>query len=303
MKNIVEVKQLNKSYHGKMVVKELSFSMKENEFLALLGPNGAGKSTTISILCSLLDFDSGDIKVCGFTLGKEDLKIRKHIGIVFQNSVLDNILSVHKNLRLRCGFYGLNKKEANARVEQLSKLCGLDDFIYQKVSTLSGGQRRKVDIARALIPKPSLLILDEPTTGLDPNSRVQIWKTIEKLRAEEAMSILLTTHYMEEAEKADKIIIVNHGEIVIQGSVEQLIQQYVKGVLKLYTDNRSLLQSVLEKHQINYHLYFEHIEINLMSTRRALSILQRVEPYINHFEMKLGSLEDVFLSIIKGDKK
>lgn len=299
MKKIVEVKHVSKSYHNKNVLKDLSFSMQEGEFLALLGPNGAGKSTLISILCSLLQFEQGNITVCGHVLSKNNLQIRQNIGVVFQNSILDNILSLKNNLRLRCGFYNLTKKEAISRVNELANLCGLEDFMNQKVSTLSGGQRRKGDIARALIAKPSLLILDEPTTGLDPHSRLQIWQTIERLRKETSMAILLTTHYMEEAEKADQIIMMNHGEIITSGKVSELKKRFGGSTLTIYSNTLPMLQKTLKKRNITYVPIKGAVEIPIHKNANVLSLLRHVELYTDKFEVHSSSVEDAFLKIIK----
>jgi multidrug/hemolysin transport system ATP-binding protein len=299
MNKILEVRNVTKSYQNKKVVNQLSFSMEEGEFLSFIGPNGAGKSTTISILCSLLQFDSGNVKICDYVLGKDNLKIRQHIGVVFQNSVLDDILTLKNNLLLRCGFYHFTKKQAQQRVKELSLLCGLDSFIKQKVSTLSGGERRKGDIARALITKPKLLILDEPTTGLDPQSRLQIWETIEKIRKQSSMAILLTTHYMEEAEKADRIIMINHGEIIAQGSVAFLTKNFVSSTLTIYSNNPMGLRNALNKNNIPFITTEKGVEILLKANSNPISILNKVELYIDQFEVRHGTLEDAFLKIVK----
>lgn len=299
MNNILEVRNVTKSYQNKKVVNQLSFSMEEGEFLSFIGPNGAGKSTTISILCSLLQFDSGNVKICDYELGKDNLKIRQHIGVVFQNSVLDDILTLKNNLLLRCGFYHLTKKQAHQRVRELSLLCGLDTFIKQKVSTLSGGERRKGDIARALITKPKLLILDEPTTGLDPQSRLQIWETIEKIRKQSSMAILLTTHYMEEAEKADRIIMINHGEIIAQGSVAFLTKNFVSSTLTINSNNPMGLRNALTKNNIPFITTQKGVEILLKANSNPISILNKVELYIDQFEVRHGTLEDAFLKIVR----
>jgi|AKYZ01.1.fsa_nt_gi ABC-type multidrug transport system, ATPase component len=299
MDTILEVSNITKSYQNKIVVNQLSFTMREGEFLSFIGPNGAGKSTTISILCSLLQFDSGNVKICDYALGKDNLKIRQHIGVVFQNSVLDDILTLKNNLLLRCGLYHLTKKQAHQRVKELSLLCGLDTFIKQKVSTLSGGERRKGDIARALITKPKLLILDEPTTGLDPQSRLQIWETIEKIRKQSSMAILLTTHYMEEAEKADRIIMINHGEIIAQGSVAFLTKNFVSSTLTIYSNNLRGLRNALNKNNIPFITNEQGVEILLKTNSNPISILNKVELYVDQFEVRHGTLEDAFLKIVK----
>jgi len=299
MKKIVEVSGLIKSYQNKRIINNIDFSINQGEFVALLGPNGSGKSTIISILCGLLQFDSGDIRICGYRENENNMELRQHIGVVFQNSVLDDILSLRNNLLLRCGFYNLKKKQAYSRIEELISLCDLKDFIDQKVSTLSGGQRRKGDIARALIANPRLLILDEPTTGLDPQSRLQIWQTIENLQKNNTMTILLTTHYLEEAEKASQIIMIKHGKMIAQGTVATLTKQFVSGTLRIYSNDLEMLQHVLKKNYITYVTKGNSVEISLSMKENPLSILKKIEMYVRNFEVHLGTLEEAYFKIMK----
>lgn len=299
MKKIVEVSGLIKSYQNKRIINNIDFSINQGEFVALLGPNGSGKSTIISILCGLLQFDSGDIRICGYRENENNMELRQHIGVVFQNSVLDDILSLRNNLLLRCGFYNLKKKQAYLRIEELISLCDLKDFIDQKVSTLSGGQRRKGDIARALIANPRLLILDEPTTGLDPQSRLQIWQTIENLQKNNTMTILLTTHYLEEAEKASQIIMIKHGKMIAQGTVATLTKQFVSGTLRIYSNDLEMLQHVLKKNNITYVTKGNSVEIALSMKENPLSILKKIEMYVRNFEVHLGTLEEAYFKIMK----
>jgi len=299
MKKIVEVSGLIKSYQNKRIINNIDFSINQGEFVALLGPNGSGKSTIISILCGLLQFDSGDIRICGYRENENNMELRQHIGVVFQNSVLDDILSLRNNLLLRCGFYNLKKKQAYSRIEELISLCDLKDFIDQKVSTLSGGQRRKGDIARALIANPRLLILDEPTTGLDPQSRLQIWQTIESLQRDNTMAILLTTHYLEEAEKASQIIMIKHGKMIAQGTVATLTKQFVSGTLRIYSNDLEMLQHVLKKNNIAYVTKENSVEIALSMKDNPLSILKKIEMYVRNFEVHLGTLEEAYFKIMK----
>ena len=299
MKKIVEVSGLIKSYQNKRIINNIDFSINQGEFVALLGPNGSGKSTIISILCGLLQFDSGDIRICGYRENENNMELRQHIGVVFQNSILDDILSLRNNLLLRCGFYNLKKKQAYSRIEELIALCDLKDFIDQKVSTLSGGQRRKGDIARALIANPRLLILDEPTTGLDPQSRLQIWQTIENLQKNNTMTILLTTHYLEEAEKASQIIMIKHGKMIAQGTVATLTKQFVSGTLRIYSNDLEMLQHVLKKNNITYVTKGNSVEIALSMKENPLSILKKIEMYVRNFEVHLGTLEEAYFKIMK----
>lgn len=299
MKKCIEVKGIHKFYGDFEALKGISFSVQENEFFAYLGPNGAGKSTTIDILCTITEADAGDVWINGFQAGRQDMEIRNSIGVVFQNSMLDDLLTVSENLKIRCGFYGIHKQKAKSRIKELTKSLGLEDILHQRVSTLSGGQRRRVDIARALIPSPSLLILDEPTTGLDPASRVKIWNTIQQIRQEHNISIFLTTHYMEEAKYADHVCILKNGNILVEGSPTYIKEQYAKDVLVVNSNHSKGLQEQLNILQIPYYIKQNQIYITLKESKQALSILRRIERYISSFEVVNGTLDDAFLYLME----
>ncbi len=298
MKKCVEVKGVHKFYGEFEALKGVSFTVQENEFFAYLGPNGAGKSTTIDILCTITDADAGAVWINGWKAGSQNVNIRNSIGVVFQNSMLDDLLTVSENLKIRCGFYGINKKEAKSRIKELADSLGLEEILHQRVSTLSGGQRRRVDIARALIPSPALLILDEPTTGLDPASRVKIWNTIQKIRQEHHISIFLTTHYMEEAKYADNLCILKNGKILVEGSPMYIKERYAKDTLVINSDTPKRLVEQLNKLQIAYYMKHNQIHISLKGSKQALSILRRVERYISSFEVVNGTLDDAFLYLM-----
>ena len=210
----VSVCELRKSYGDFEAVKGISFDVKEGSFFAFLGPNGAGKSTTISIICSLLDHDSGTVEV----FGRNPAEARTDIGVVFQDHMLDDRLTVRENVSLRGSMYGLKGQELKDAVDHVLALTDSNEFADRKYGTLSGGQKRRADIARALVHKPKMIVLDEPTAGLDPQSRMMLWKTVFNLNRETGLTVFLTTHYMEEASDADDIVIINHGEIVAQGT-------------------------------------------------------------------------------------
>lgn len=222
MSNIIEVKNLVKNYKDVHAVNDISFTVEEGSFFAFLGINGAGKSTTINILCTVLEKTSGNVKIGGYDLDKEKNKIKELIGIVFQGSVLDKQLTVKENLESRASYYGLNKKEIAKRIESLTQTFDLSEILKRKYGTLSGGQRRRVDIARALINRPKLLFLDEPTTGLDPKTRLQVWEIIHNLRKETGLTVFLTTHYMEETVDCDNVVIIDSGKIVANDSPHNL---------------------------------------------------------------------------------
>lgn len=292
MSEIISVKDLKKSYEKVDAVKGISFSVKQGEFFAFLGPNGAGKSTTINIICTLLAKDSGEVTVDGFDVGSEDKHIREQIGVVFQANMLDRRLSVRQNLDIRGSFYSIDQKELDSRIENISRLLHMESFLDQKYGTLSGGQKRKADIARALINKPKLLILDEPTTGLDPKTRKEVWDIINDLRKED-MTIFLTTHYMEEAVHATNIVIINHGEIVAEGTPEELRNKYSYDRLRLFYKDKSLIENLN-----GYEYVIENdVVIIKVSSLKALDIINKVKDKIESFEVIRGNMDDVFLNI------
>ena len=211
LENIIEINQLNKSFGTVKAVNDLSFRVKRGELFAFLGVNGAGKSTTISMICGQLAADGGEIRVNGWDVNRSGKKIKEMTGVVFQDSVLDKPLTARENLKSRAALYGITGKKFEERLQELITIFELQEFINRPVGKLSGGQRRRVDIARALVHRPQLLILDEPTTGLDPQTRKMIWSIIETLREKEGLTVLLTTHYMEEAASASYIVIIDHG--------------------------------------------------------------------------------------------
>ena len=222
---LLEVKNLSKSFKEIKAVDDISFSVLEGSLFSFLGPNGAGKSTTIKMIIALVEKDSGS-----FLLNGTDNKnsIRKQIGVVFQENVLDPDLSVKENLMLRGALYLKNKTAVKNRYIELVKKLELSDFENQRFKTLSGGQKRRVEIARALFSNPVLLLLDEPTTGLDPETRQMVWKVIDKLRKEDNITVFLTTHYMEEAANADYIVIIDKGKIKVEGTPDDLKELYIR---------------------------------------------------------------------------
>lgn len=294
MKAVV-VKNLIKKYDDILAVENISFDVEEDSFFAFLGPNGAGKSTTINILATLLNYQSGDIEIFGNKLGINDNLIRNKIGIVFQKSMLDDLLTVRENLEIRSSFYGLSKKDFKDRIVEINEFINIDTFIDQKYMNLSGGQRRKADIVRALLNWPDLLILDEPTTGLDPMSRKDIWKLIAKLRAERNITIFLTTHYMEEVKDANKVVIINEGKIVAQGSSEELRSKYSFDRIKIIPKGNLL--AILNNDNIEYTIINDTININLSNSFEGIDIALKYKDSISEFEILRGDMDDVFLNI------
>ena len=297
MDKIIEVQGLTKTFGDLQAVKGIDFYIESGKLFAFLGPNGAGKSTTIDMICTLLKPDSGEAVINGCRLGTEDQNIRESIGVVFQESLLDPLLTVRENLLSRARFYRIPKKELKERVEKAAISADVMDFIDRPYGKLSGGQRRRADIARALVNTPKILFLDEPTTGLDPQTRRSVWETIARLQKESGLTVFLTTHYMEEAASADYIMIIDNGRIVAKGTPFELRNTYSSDTLKIEPTDRSSLISLLKEHDISYTEKNELLTIKLSGTKEALSILKLTEPLINRFEVQHGTMDDVFINI------
>ena len=293
MANAITVKDLVKKYDSFTAVDGISFEVKEGELFAFLGENGAGKSTTINMLCTILGKTSGEVKVFGHTLGEEDDEIRKRIGIVFQNSVLDKKLTVAENLMTRGAYYGLGKKEIKARLEPYMDSFEIADIWNRKYEKLSGGQRRRVDIVRALINEPRILFLDEPTTGLDPKSRKMVWDHIRTLKKEKQLTIFLTTHYMEETADADSVKIMERGHIIASGSPSELKSRYASSKLIWYTEKTVENEDVLKGHEWTY----EADHYNIRFTGSVTDTLYKNRSKIVDYEVIKGTMDDVFLNL------
>ena len=279
MNNIIQVSNFTKSYKDIKAVNNISFNVKEGELFSFLGPNGAGKSTTINTLCTLLNFEEGDIQIDGYNLKDNSVAIRNSIGVVFQESLLDEILTVKENLTVRAGLYTKEAKKRNQFINDVQKDVDVSDILKRPYGKLSGGQKRRADIAASLIHKPKILFLDEPTTGLDPQTRLTIWETVKRLQRERGMTIFLTTHYMEEAAESDYIVIIDHGEIVAKGTPTEMKTNYATD--KLYLETISSGKK----------------EIKLKNTLEALEILEGYKGDIKSFQVIQGSMDDVFINI------
>lgn len=281
---LVETKNLSKVYGNKMAVNSLDIQIERGSFTAILGPNGAGKSTTIQMLIGLLQPTSGQITYA------EETKL----GVVFQNSVLDANLTVIENLQIRAKQY---KQVKAGKIEQLIEQLGLTSFAKQRYGTLSGGQKRRVDIARALLNSPDLLFLDEPTTGLDIQTRESIWKLLKDLQQKENMTVILTTHYLNEADDADQIYIVDHGQVIAQGSADQIKERYARNVLRILTpdseDLKVALPTSCEWEQGKENEFFFYPE----TTKEALDLLSQIGSYIEQFEFQPGTMDDAFMAL------
>lgn len=298
MERAIEVRGLVKSYGQVQAVRGLDFYVERGKLFAFLGPNGAGKSTTVEILSTALPKDAGEVQIGGFTLGREDDKIRACIGVVFQGHVLDERLSVRENLLLRGGFYGLKGEQLWQAVQQAAAEAAALDFLDRRYGTLSGGQRRRADIARALVNRPQILFLDEPTTGLDAQTRRDVWAFIRRMQEESGMTVFLTTHYMEEAAQADYVLVINQGRIAARGTPAQLKETYASDQLRLYTSRREELEQVLRELEVGWAQQSDALTVILPSTLEALPILERCREYVYAFEVLQGTMDDAFLEII-----
>ena len=292
------VKNLKKSYGEVLAVNGISFSVKKGSFFAFLGENGAGKSTTINIIATLLKKTSGEVIIEGNRVDMNDGAIRRDIGVVFQNNMLDAFMTVRENLMSRGSMYGLGKQEVETRVKALAKTIGLDEFLDRRYGKLSGGQRRRADIARALINKPKVLILDEPTTGLDPKTRKAVWKMIKRLNKQEELTVFLTTHYMEEAAAADYIVIIDAGKIKAEGTPENLRQQYSMDKLVMVSKQQANILEHLAQSGKKYRVNKKTITVPLEHSKEAINILSPIINQIEDFEVIRGNMDDVFINVI-----
>ena len=301
---IIEVRQLQKSYKDVKAVNGIDFYVEEGELFAFLGLNGAGKSTTIDMLCTFLKADRGSIKINNYEVGKDDEKIKSLVGVVFQESVLDELLTVKENLITRSKLYNMSKDEFNKNLEEIADITGIREFINRQYRKLSGGQRRRVDIARALINKPKILFLDEPTTGLDPKTRKNVWDMIRTLQKDNNMTVFLTTHYMEEASKADYIVVMDKGVIAAKGTTDELKEKYAKDKMIIYFDDEKsdFIENYLKENNYEFFIQNNNITIEINTTLDSIKIIDDCRIYINSFEVIKGSMDDVFLNITKGDK-
>ena len=297
MNKIIEVKNLRKSYGEIQAVADISFYVEQGKLFSFLGPNGAGKSTTIDIICTLLDYDSGEIIIDNKKIGKDDTEIRNSIGIVFQDSLLDPLLTVGENLAIRSGFYFKDKDKLRQAVRKAALITGVMELMDRPYGKLSGGQRRRADIARALINTPKILFLDEPTTGLDPQTRRSIWDTIKRLKDETGMTVFLTTHYMEEANDSDYVIVIDHGEIVASGTPAELKQKYAKDVLRLTVQNEQAIRYMLNETNTEFFNAGDQFTIKLTSTLAAIPLVERCKDFISGFEVLYGTMDDAFIGI------
>ena len=296
MKNIIEIKNLCRQFDKFVAVNNISFTVKQGELFAFLGTNGAGKSTTISMICTLLPKTSGSIIVDGFDTDKEAAKVRSRLGVVFQTNVLDDLLTVGDNLNTRARFQGLCGDELHCRINELRDVFGLSDIWKRPFGKLSGGQKRKCEIARAILNKPEILILDEPTTGLDPQTRTAIWKLIRDMQTQQGMTVFLTTHYMEEAAAADNVLILEKGRICAEGTPDTLKSKYGKDTLKLRFPNSEKGMKQLRAMGCTVKQKADYVSLSIEDSHEALKIVYFLDDFLV-FELINGNMDDVFLTV------
>ena len=292
MDNIIEIKNLSKSFGDVKAVRRLSFRVKRGELFAFLGVNGAGKSTTISIMCGLLKKDGGSVSLCGEQVGEGKSAAASKLGVVFQSSVLDKALSVKDNLESRAALYGITGKSFKNRLLELAKTLDFEPLLGRTVGKLSGGQRRRIDVARALFHRPEILILDEPTTGLDPQTRKLLWSAVRDLQKKENMTVFLTTHYMEEAADADYVVIVDSGSISAEGTPLELKNRFAGDFITFY----SLDESRVKELSLPYEKIGESFRVEVESTEQATKLILKHPSLFIDYEITKGKMDDVFLS-------
>lgn len=295
----LEIENLTKSYGTVKAVSDISFKVVKGSLFAFLGINGAGKSTTINIICSILDKNSGKIIVDGYDLDENSTAIKNEVGIVFQTSVLDKELTVRQNLEIRTSFYGLSKAERKENIDTIIELLNLGPILNQPVKNLSGGQMRRVDIARAMVHRPKLLILDEPTTGLDPKTRLSVWALIDRIRNETGMTVFLTTHYLEEAELATDVVIMDKGKIIAHGTPNELKNKYSSDRIVSYMPKNEEFENKLIKaeKQFRYDAEKGAYFITIADTAEAKRIMADMDEYTTDVEILKGRMDDVFLNV------
>lgn len=293
MQNIIEINNLDKSFQDVHAVNDLSLRVKEGELFAFLGVNGAGKSTTISIMCGMLAKDGGKVFIDGKDVDKDMREITKELGVVFQNTVLDAKLSVKDNLTSRAALYGSTGKEAKQRIAHLAELLEFKDILNRTFGKLSGGQKRRVDVARALLNNPKILILDEPTTGLDPEARKALWSVVTSLRKNQNMTVFLTTHYMEEAADADYVVILDSGKISAEGTPLELKNNYTGDFVTIYNVDEDKIKAL----GLPYENIRDAVRIAVKNTEEARDLIVKHPDLFTDFEITKGKMDDVFLAV------
>lgn len=293
MTELIQIEHLQKHFGDVHAVNDLSFKVKKGELFAFLGVNGAGKSTTINILCGQLKKDGGSVEICGTDIDRDPDTVKHSLGVVFQNSVLDKELSVKDNLESRAALYGIHGAAFKNRLAELAQLLDFEDLLRRPVGKLSGGQRRRIDIARALFHEPEILILDEPTTGLDPQTRSLLWTVVDRLRREKNMTVFLTTHYMEEAADADYVVILDHGRIAAEGTPLQLKNSYTGDFITIYGIDEDSVKSLGAPYKSIRDAY----RVRVQDTAAATQLIIEHPEFFRDYEITKGKMDDVFLAV------
>lgn len=301
MNKIIEVRDFVKKYGNFTAVDHVSFEVESGSIFAFLGPNGAGKSTTINTLCTIIEKTSGTLLIDGKDVSRDKDAVRSVIGVVFQDPTLDNKMTVEENLKMHCHFYNIPKSTIDERIHFVLKIVDLTEWRKAMVSSLSGGMKRRVEIARSLLHFPKVLFLDEPTTGLDPQTRANIWEYIIKLQKEKDITIFLTTHYMDEAEISDKVAIMDHGKIIAFDHPSALKEQYTKDKAYITTSDREGLEALLNKHSMNFKKENGSFSVELSDLADFMELINEHRSSITDLEIKKGTLNDVFLEITGKD--
>ena len=299
---IIEINGLTKQYGDYKAVNNLSFDVENGKMIGFLGVNGAGKSTTINILSTILKMDAGDVLIDGLQLGKDDNKIRKTIGVVYQENVLDERLTVEENISIRARLAGVEKGTLKKGLKELGEILELNEILKKRYKVLSGGQKRRCEIAAALIHSPKILFLDEPTTGLDPATRIEVWNAVKSLRENKNMTVFLTTHYMEEAATADKIVIIDRGIKLAEGTPFELKEKYAKEKLKLHFEkcnSQKVLQSLSER---EFSVQPYGADVIIKDSFESIELIEKLRSMITGFEVIAGNMDDVFINVTKENR-
>ena len=295
--NSIEVKNFTKTFGTFTAVDNISFNVEQGTIFAFLGPNGAGKSTTINTLCTIQEKTQGELRINGHDVTHQKDKVRKDIGIVFQESTLDGKLTVEENLKLHCDFYKVPKAEVKERIDFVLDLVDIKNRRKSSVDSLSGGMKRRAEIARGLVHFPKVLFLDEPTTGLDPQTRANVWEYIHKLQKQKNITIFLTTHYMDEAEICNQVAIIDGGKIVAHDTPANLKKKYTSTTMKIKTSNPDSLIVYLAERSIKYLCENGLVTIYATNTEDVLAITTEFKEIISDLEINKGTLNDVFIAI------
>ncbi|EAC7120720.1 ABC transporter ATP-binding protein [Listeria monocytogenes] len=298
---MIKLTNVVKKFGKVEAVKGINLEVEKGSLFAFLGENGAGKSTTLSMICTESEPTSGEIFIADEKLTFKNRKsFRQKLGVVFQENVLDDLLTVRENLYNRASLYGKTKAEISERLALVSSIMGIEDILNRRFEKLSGGQKRRAEIARAIMHDPEILLLDEPTTGLDPKTRVSVWKIIDYLREELGMTVFLTTHYLEEAKDADQLAVIHKGKIIAQGTPANIRSRFSVDKIFFYDAKVAELQTIIEKINLPFKVTKETMRVDVINQDvEILAILNQTAGLYGSFEVIKGNLDDAFISMIK----